>query len=140
MGEQLFMAFCNVCHKVEVTREMHDNPSQMLAPPAFAVADHYKWRIEDPEERVRRIIEYVVAPSEKAALMPGAIQRFGVMPAMPLQKEQLDAIARYVLDTDFEEPSWYGEHFEQEHGKRGQGRGMGKGMGRGRESGSVGKP
>lgn len=41
------------------------------------------------------IRDYVQSPDQSKALIPGAAQRFGLMPAMPLPDEALNKISHY---------------------------------------------
>lgn len=114
-GEAGYGRYCTICHRIEVPDE-HPKPGSMLAPPAFAVADHYRQAIPDPVKRIAAIAAYVSAPGEHPTLMPGAVERFGRMPAMPLDSSELRPIAAFLALHDFSEPAWYREHFEAEHG------------------------
>jgi hypothetical protein len=49
--------------------------------------------------------------------MPGAIRKFGLMPAFPLPDEELQAVAEFLYDSDMSLPDWYKEHYAAEHGE-----------------------
>jgi hypothetical protein len=49
--------------------------------------------------------------------MPGARMRFGLMPAIEMDEDDLRKIAEFVYDARFDIPGWYAEHYKQEHGK-----------------------
>jgi hypothetical protein len=54
--------------------------------------------------------------------MPGALEKFGVMPYQAFSKDTIVKISRYLYDTEIEKPEWFDEHHK--------GKGMGKGMGK----------
>lgn len=114
-GERYYNQFCTTCHKVEVPAQ--PQPGSMLAPPAFAVAHHYRQVHTDPQQRIAAIQAYVKAPEEHPTLMPGAVRRFGKMPPMPLPDQYLGPISAYLALAEFEEPAWYRGHYIEEHGE-----------------------
>lgn len=129
-GEKLFGQYCQVCHQ----RERGPN---MLAPPPFAFMDHYRRVYGDDEAAMAAaMISYIRDPSEETTLMPGAWRRFGPMAPMPLPADQLQAIVAWLQQEDWQPPSWYEEHYREEHGdaapRRGMGPGGGQGPGQGR--------
>ncbi|BCX47483.1 cytochrome c [Haloferula helveola] len=108
---ELIASRCMVCHA---------NPgegAQRLAPPFAMVKRHY----DDLDEAafIKAVSKWVPKPDEKKSRMPGAVRNFGLMPPLPLPKEEISAIARYLHATDFPMPG---------HG------GMGHGKGRGRNA------
>ncbi len=114
-GKEQYALFCTACHKIEVPGDGPPHDVPMLAPPAFAVADHYRRGYPDSEERVAAIIAYVKNPEAANPQMPGAIRRFGKMPALPLPDDILESVAVYLTYEEFSEPSWYRKHYEEEH-------------------------
>lgn len=114
-GQKLYELYCMNCH-AKTRRGGGPDPSKRLAPPAFALADHYRRGIPDARERVEAIASFTAKPSEEAALMPGAVERFGLMAPMPLSKEQLHQISVFLGTGEFEKPGWYDQHYEEEHG------------------------
>lgn len=107
-GRAKFEMYCLLCHKYQ--RSM-----PMLAPPIFAVKDHYERVYDDPDELAAAIVDYVKSPSEEASLMPGARMRFGMMQPMPLPEPELEAIARFIVEAPFDKPDWYDQHYAEEH-------------------------
>lgn len=99
-----------VCHVAE------GRPT--IAPPIFAVKNHIIAEHPERDDFVQRVISWVKSPDEEKALMPGAIRKFGLMPAMPqLSDDDLQAVAEYLYDTDMNLPEWYKEHYKEEHGE-----------------------
>jgi hypothetical protein len=56
------------------------------------------------EDFVERIIAFVKAPSLEQALITPAVERLGLMPALPLPDEMLRKIAAYIWEADFAPP------------------------------------
>ena len=110
-GKEHFKAVCMACHKL-------DRGPQMLAPPVFAVQNHYLRVYPEKAEFVQAVVDWVRAPEVGKSLMPGAVRRFKLMPAMPLPRDELESIAAFLYDARFQEPAWYREHFEAEHGRQ----------------------
>ena len=113
--DQQFKTICMSCHKL-------DRGPDMVAPPLFALKNHYIRVYPGRGEFVDAVSQWLAEPSAERTLMPGAVRRFNLMPPQPLPEEQRTELAAYLFDTDFYEPSWYQQHYEQEHGKRSQGR------------------
>lgn len=114
-GQRLFELYCMNCH-AKPRRGGGPNPADRLAPPAFAVADHYSRAIADTQERIEAIRSFTEKPDAEKALMPGAVERFGLMRPMPLSEVQLLQISTFLATAEFEEPAWYQQHYEEEHG------------------------
>lgn len=113
-GEKYMRQVCYACH----------NPSTSMdnraAPPMIAISRRYKMQGYNEQEFVNAIIDYVQHPSEEKSIMPGAVQRFGVMPNMYLEDSMLREIALYLYHNEPEKPDWFEAHFEQEHGQKKQ--------------------
>lgn len=102
---------CFSCHSPDA------NMGQRLAPPMEAVKRHYI--SEDMAEEVftDAIVGFLLDPAEDKSKMPGALQRFGLMPKMSYSEEDYRAIAHYMYHTALEAPEWFEAHYEAEHGK-----------------------
>ena len=107
-GESLIMKLCASCHVLE------GKPT--IAPPIFAVKIHVKRAYTSRDAFVQRIVDWVEDPDEAVTLMPGAVNRFGLMPKLSYKKEDVRKIAEYIYDTEFIVPEWYRKHYEQKHG------------------------
>ena len=103
---------CYTCHNPN--SESHD---AILAPPFIAVKRRYKMEFDNKEEFVRAMSEFTYVPSIDTYLMKGAVNKFGLMPRTALSKKQLEFVAEYIWENDLEEPEWFQEHFEEEHGE-----------------------
>lgn len=114
-GQKLYELYCMNCH-AKPKRGGGPDPANRLAPPAFAVADHYRRAIPDTKARIEAIAKFTAKPSKEAALMPGAVEKFGLMAPMPLSAEQLHQTSLFLGTAEFEKPGWYDAHYVEEHG------------------------
>lgn len=107
---------CLTCHGDPVAGQ------KRLAPPFAMMKMHYK--ALSKEEFVEAVSSWVKEPAKQKSRMPGAVNRFGLMPAVAYPDEEITAIAQYIYKTDFPMPG-------RAHGRgRGaMGNGMGNGMG-----------
>lgn len=112
-GAQLFKDNCAACH-------MPDDPSaQMVAPPIAGVLMHYERAFPDRAEAIKAISAWAVKPEETSSVLPGALRRFGLMPAVDISPENARTIAEYITSQEFRPPMPM------------MGEGMGRGMMRG---------
>lgn len=110
-GKAMFESLCMACHKAQ--------PSPpMLAPPVFAMKDHYLRAYPGKDEFVDAVAKWAKAPDKEKSLMPGALKKFGLMAALPLPDEQLRQIADYLYQNEFAKPGWYDRHYRAEHGNK----------------------
>ncbi len=133
-GYALMKENCYVCHNPEAVS--HD---AIIAPPFKAVKMHYMNNYDSKESFVTAIVNWVQNPSEENALMKGAVDKFKVMPPLPLEASEIEKIATYIYENDVEEPVWMKEHMKEMQGKgmmKGKGMGKGKGKGKGENKGT----
>lgn len=141
-GVELFETHCASCHLGEARGD------DRLAPPAFAVQNHYFGQYNTEEAFVSAVVRWLEEPSEDKALMPGAVSKFGLMPPVDLTDDERLALGQFLFNAKFDIPGWYEEHYREEHGEappsggmgmmghgHGEGMGQGKGMGQGRGMG-----
>jgi mono/diheme cytochrome c family protein len=117
-GEELFKATCNACHGIEVS-----DPKARLAPPAVVVKQRYARWFDNEEAFIDRVTNWIANPDKEKSLMPGAINRFNLMPPLPLPETDRRKIAEYFYATDFEEPQWIKDHHReggQQHSRAGE--------------------
>lgn len=120
-GKKLMETYCYVCHSPSAAME------DRIAPPMVAVKMHYISEDTSKEDFMNAFTQWMKAPSEENAKMPGAVRKFGVMPYQPYTDEVIQQIGEYLYEYDIEQPEWFEDHFNQEHGK-GKGKGKGKQM------------
>ena len=110
-GKELLTQRCLICHGNDQTEE------NRLAPPIVAVKQRYLKQFGDKESFVSAIAQWANQPSENRSLMRGALRKFGLMPALPYDENDLRAIADYIYDGSMEKPAGFDEHQKAEHGK-----------------------
>jgi mono/diheme cytochrome c family protein len=103
---------CYACHNPNA--KSHD---ELLAPPFAAIKRRYSKEYDNQNDFVAAIVNYATSPDSNKALMRGAINEFGLMPALPIGKDKLSEIANYLYKNRPEEPEWFQEHFKEMHGK-----------------------
>ncbi len=95
-GYAMLRQRCFICHAPAVKEGMnHDN---MQAPPMPGVKMHYLRRYPRKEDFVRAVREWVKKPDKEKSLMPGAIKKFGLMPAFPYPDADLEKMAAVIYD------------------------------------------
>ncbi|UCC26757.1 MAG: hypothetical protein JSU98_06530 [Gemmatimonadales bacterium] len=88
-GERIFNEICSGCHTVD--------PPPNLAPPMSHVARHLRGAFDSQEEALAHVIDYVPSPSRERSILPDMPhERFGLMPALPLPRDLLEAVGRYI--------------------------------------------
>jgi mono/diheme cytochrome c family protein len=90
-GKNVFEKNCSVCHSV--------TPPPKSAPPILPISARYHQRFSSRYEGIRQMAAFIKAPSkEKVLADEQAITRFGLMPPIPLSREELNAVAAWVWD------------------------------------------
>lgn len=120
-GEKLMKQYCYACHSPTGSEEMQ------AAPPMIAVKRRYMMGNPSQEDFAQSMLEFVKNPTDKNAIMRGAVDRFGVMPKMVFGDEKMLKIADFLYNHDPEIPDWFEEHYQKNHGKGNAGNGQGKG-------------
>ena len=93
-GYTLLKQRCYICH---IERpDANTDHSKMQAPPMMGVKRHYLQKYPGQKEFVAAIVNWVKQPDSTKALMPGAIQEFGMMPPFPYPDEELKKIAEAI--------------------------------------------
>lgn len=136
-GKKIIETKCYICHDATTPE------ANRLAPPMAAVKMRYQMGGTTKNEFINDFVEWSRKPSREKSKMPGAVQRFGVMPYLPYPEEEIKQIADYLYDNEIDQPEWFEEHYQMNHGNgqgqgmgRGQGMGNGQGMGRGQGMGN----
>ena len=107
-GLKLMEQNCYACHNPKA--ESHDN---IIAPPFKAVKMHYTREYDNKKDFVNAVVKWVQNPSEDKALMSGAVNRFKIMPKLPLATKNLEKIANYLYDHEVENPKWMDAHMKE---------------------------
>ncbi len=108
----LLKIHCYSCHNPQAPS--HD---VILGPPLVAAKWRYKKSYPERDRFITTMTDFVHNPTKDKALMRGPVKRFGVMQSVTLPKDQIKEIVTYIYDNDLEEPEWFADHFEEEHGR-----------------------
>ena len=100
---------CLICHGAG---ESHDD---LLAPPLRGVKKHYLEDYPEREEFVEALVKWNASPDSNQSIMTGAVERFGVMPALMYPPEEVRAIAEYIYDNEQPKPSWMKKGMKHNH-------------------------
>lgn len=110
-GLSLFQDNCSACHMGE------ERGPDRIAPPVFAVKNHYIQVHPAREAFVKALAEWIRAPAADRVLMPGAVRRFGLMEPVDIDAQSATKIAEFIFSARFDRPGWYAKHYREEHGK-----------------------
>jgi mono/diheme cytochrome c family protein len=111
-GASLYSQNCLSCHGGGKAM------GERIAPPIVAVKNHYIKEHPEKDAFVNAIVQWVQNPSKDHTLMPGAVRKFNLMPALPFSNADLAAIAAFIFEESMEKPDWYDKHYEAEHGTK----------------------
>jgi mono/diheme cytochrome c family protein len=89
-GKRTVETVCATCHRAE--------PPHRTAPPLRMIAMRYGMATRDSAEAIERIVRWVREPDAEQSLLPAhVIERFGLMPPLPLPEAELRNAAAYVM-------------------------------------------
>jgi cytochrome c553 len=98
-------ATCFGCHSPDAS------PAQRIAPPMAAIKRHYLDDYPAFEDFRAAMVAFVDNPSRENVRMPGAVERFGLMPKFSFEESMIADVAYYLYHTPLEEPSWFAAHY-----------------------------
>ena len=116
VDEKVLYAFEKTCMSCHDTYEKNK-----LAPPLIAVNQVYM-RLADGNMTVaiQRIKRFLSNPTKERTLMKPAVKLFGVMPKIALTEEELRDFSQVLVETEFEIPEWFDEHYKTHELKKPQ--------------------
>ena len=108
VDEKVLYAFEKACMSCHDTYEKNK-----IAPPLIAVNQVYM-RLSDGNMTVamERMKSFLAAPSKEVTLMKPAVKLYGVMPKLELTKEEIRDFAQVLVETEFEIPEWFDDHYK----------------------------
>jgi len=109
-GEKLYQQHCSVCHGANAAGQ------RRIAPPIFAVKNHYLAVHDEELTFVDAINTWVANPEEQKSLMKGAIRHFNLMPKIVVAESDVTQIAEYIFSDAVGIPDAYKKHYAQNHG------------------------
>jgi nitrate reductase cytochrome c-type subunit len=95
---------CLTCHTPK------GSPEERVAPPLECVKHFYKDATETEDEFVEIMTSFVLKPNEEKVKMKGPMKKFGLMPVMNYTEDQLNAIARFIYNSEVHNSAWYEAH------------------------------
>jgi cytochrome c2 len=90
-GGKLFAEKCGACHSFE--------PPPRNGPPARGMTRNYIFEFNDFMSFKEAFLSFIQNPSEDKAVMPQAVNRFGLMPEMDFKKQELEEITQWLWNT-----------------------------------------
>lgn len=105
-GQKLLPTYCNTCHGIK------ESESAMLAPPLWGVRQHYLARYPEPNEFVEAMLRMMEAPTHETSLMPLAVERYGLMAPVSLDRDTLRLTAIAIYSGAVERPSWVRDYLK----------------------------
>ena len=109
-GEQLYNQHCTVCHGATVAGQ------RRIAPPIFAVKNHYLAVHDEELTFVDAINSWAANPEEEKSLMKGAIRHFKLMSKIAVPETDVTKIAEYIFSNAVGIPKAFKKHYAQNHG------------------------
>ena len=108
VDEKVLYAFEKACMSCHDTYEKNK-----MAPPLIAVNQVYL-RLADGNMTVamERMKTFLADPKEERILMKPAFKLFGVMPKIELTQEEIRDFSQVLVETEFEIPEWFDEHYK----------------------------
>lgn len=111
-GENLFTQHCGLCHGETAAGQ------RRIAPPIFAVKNHYLSVHDEELTFVDAINSWVANPEEEKSLMKGAIRHFNLMPKITVSESDVTKIAEYIFSDAVGIPDAYKKHYNNNHGAK----------------------
>ncbi len=99
-GFTLAQTYCSVCHTPP------GNSSTRIAPPFQAVKRHYISSKTSQKEFTNALLAFFKNPTVEHSKMPGAVEKFGLMPKLEIEEEKLTKIAQYLYNADLSNSKW----------------------------------
>ena len=96
-GKELFKKHCSLCHSLDAPE------ASRIAPLASEMVDQYKKVHTEKNAFTAAMLGFIQQPSEENALMPDAIQKYGLMPKQQFPNDALNEIVDYLFRANFSE-------------------------------------
>ena len=110
-GFQLLQSSCFTCHSP------HADSKSLAAPSMAMIKSHYLEKYKTRELFVEAVTEQVKNPSDDKTLIPGAVEKFGIMPKLSLPEQDLQQAAQYLFYQPIESSDWFRSIYPMEKEK-----------------------
>lgn len=95
-SHMLLESACLYCHRIE------DYPEEEVAPKMQVIRDVYKGTYPDRQAFIDAFVKFSVQPSEELSIMQSAIDQYGLMEDAGHTKDDIEDIADYLFDYQFQ--------------------------------------
>ncbi len=92
-GMNLAAKYCEACHA-------RGGGSIRVAPPLHAIRNHYLEAFPEEGDFIYAMVDFVRHPTREKSVMPGAVEKFGLMSALSYSEDKIEAIAKYLYHVD----------------------------------------
>ena len=117
-GRQLVTTYCISCH---ANKDTQAEQQKAIAPPLWAVRTRYVRQYPERADFIAAMVAFMIKPDATKSHMPGAVEKFGVMPPQPFPPEVLKEAATAIFDADgVSAPAWWADHQQSGRGPRQQ--------------------
>lgn len=94
-GRRTFDAICSGCHSLE--------PPPLKAPPMAMIAARYRAATRGRAQLIERLAAWPPQPDpERSLLPPMMLRHWGLMPAIPLPGEDLNAVGHFLASVAYD--------------------------------------
>ena len=108
VDEKVLYAFEKVCMSCHDTYEKNKK-----APPLIAVNQVYLELADDNMTiAMERMKNFLATPSKEGILMKPAVKLYGLMPKLELTEEEMRDYAQVLVETEYEIPEWFDDHYK----------------------------
>ncbi|MCK0205937.1 cytochrome c [Ornithobacterium rhinotracheale] len=102
-GEKYMKTQCYVCHHPTAPE------ANRAAPTLYEIKKVYLQPGVSEEQFVKEFVDFTHQPTQEAAKMKEAVKKYGLMPNNGFNREDVEAIAKYIYENDLPKPDWYQE-------------------------------
>lgn len=90
---------CMTCHKSQ-------DESDALAPSLEEIHKFYNLHFNNPSKAEKHLINFVNNPTTHKAIMKDALLKYGLMPKLNYNPQELKAISSFIINTNFNQIEW----------------------------------
>lgn len=106
-GETLLQNNCNNCHPAKAQ-------ALQMGPLAEEVQARYREKYPDIADFIPAMHRFLQQPDPAYALMPKAIEQYGLMPKLEYSESDIAAVATYLYYADLDQENWLASHFPEQ--------------------------
>lgn len=99
-GERFIKSQCYVCHHPTAPED------NRTAPTLYEIKQIYLQSNISEEQFVKEFVDFTHQPSQEKSKMKEAVKKYGLMPNNGFNREDVEAIAKYIYKNDLPKPNW----------------------------------